>query len=123
VSFARAAGLDFLPITEYVINRHWKEWGATARANPDLLFWPGREVITYFGHAIVIGEMPSVIDYRHGFEDVTLGDIQAASVADGTLFSVAHPTFFPPPLDDLCRGCYFELSDGIDWTKWTPSKS
>jgi hypothetical protein len=117
VSFARAAGLDFMPITEYVINRHWKEWGSTSRANPDLLFWPGREVITYFGHAIVIGETPSVVDYRHGFEDMTLGEIQSKSVGDGALFGIAHPTFFPPPLDDLCRGCYFELSDEIDWTQ------
>jgi hypothetical protein len=117
VEYARAAGLDFLPITEYVINRHHKEWGATARANPDLLFWPGREVITYFGHAVVIGETPSVIDYRHGFEDVTLLKIQRRSVADGALFSVAHPTFFPPPIDDQCRGCFFELEDAINWNK------
>jgi len=74
-------------------------------------------VITYFGHAIVIGETPSVIDYRHGFKDVTLSDIQAKSVGDGALFGIAHPTLFPPPLDDLCRGCYFELSDEIDWAK------
>lgn len=115
VEHARAAGLDFLPITEYVIDRHWREWGATARANPDLLFWPGREVITYFGHAIVVGETPGVIEYRHGFRGANLGRIQELSLADGALFGVAHPTIFPPPFDDFCRGCYFEAGDAIDW--------
>lgn len=115
VEYVRAAELDFLPITEYVVNRHWNEWGATARANPDLLFWPGREIITYYGHAIVVGETPGVIDYRHGFKNVALGDIQRESVARGALFGIAHPTIWPPPLDDQCRGCFFELEDAVDW--------
>jgi hypothetical protein len=116
VAFARAAQLDFLPVTEYVINRHWNEWGTTQRANRDLLIWPGREIITYFGHANAIGETPSVIDYRHGFEDVTLAEIQRASVRDGALFQVNHPTFFPGPVfENFCRGCEFTLRDHIDW--------
>ena len=117
VQFARDAGLDFFPITEYQINRHWSEWGETARANPDLIFWPGREVITYFGHAGVIGETPGTIEYRHGFKDVSMADIQADSVEAGALFQINHPTTFPPPLDHLCRGCVWELDDVVDYSK------
>jgi hypothetical protein len=47
---------------------------------------------------------------------VTLGGIQAASVADGALFGVAHPTIFPTPVfASFCRGCEFRLGDEIDW--------
>lgn len=117
VDFARAAGLDFLPVTDYVTTQHHDELGPVQRANPDLLVWPGREIITYFGHATTFGESPSVVDYRHGFEDVTLGAIQAATRADGALFGVAHPTIFPGPLfQNFCRGCEFTLGGDIDWS-------
>lgn len=116
VARSRAAGLDFLMVTEYVTGAHWRTLGALQRAHPDLLIWPGREVITYYGHANTHGETPSVLEYRHGFEDVNLGDIQQRARADGALFQVNHPTIFPPPLfNNLCRGCYFELADQIDW--------
>lgn len=116
VEFARDAGLDFVPVTDYVTDRHWYELGAAQRANPDLVLWPGREVITYFGHAIILGETPSTIEYRHGFEGISLADIQAEAAADGALFQIAHPTIFPgEAFESFCRGCEFELDDEIDW--------
>jgi hypothetical protein len=116
VQFARDAGLDFFPVTDYVTNQHHRELGPVQEANPDVVIWPSREVITYFGHATVFGETPSEVDWRHGFEDVTLPDIQADSVADGALFGIAHPTLFPTPLlNPLCRGCEFTLGGEIDW--------
>jgi hypothetical protein len=117
VAHARKARLDFLPVTEYVTNRHWDELGAVQRAHADLVVWPGREVITYFGHAIVLGETPSTVEYRHGFENVTLAEVQKDAVGDGALFGIAHPTIFPnPPYPpETCRGCEFRLDDNIDW--------
>lgn len=113
---ARAAQLDFLMVTEYVTGAHWRTLGAVQRANPDLLIWPGREIITYFGHATTHGETPGVIDYRHGFEDVTLGAIQLRAKAAGALFQINHPTSFPGPVfANFCRGCEFTLGDQIDW--------
>jgi hypothetical protein len=120
VAYARSVGLDFLPITDYVTTQHWRELGPVQEANPDLVIWPGREIITYFGHANALGETPSVAEYRHGFEDVTLRGIQEATVADGALFQVNHPTTFPGPVfANFCRGCEFELDDQIDWSKVT----
>ncbi len=116
VAQARAAQLDFLMVTDYVTGQHWRELGAMQRANPDLLIWPGREVITYFGHVNTHGETPSVLEYRHGFEDVDIAEIQRLARQDGALFQVNHPTIFPPPLfSNFCRGCYFELAGQIDW--------
>ena len=87
-------------------------------ANPDVVIWPGREIITYFGHANALGETPSVLDYRHGLRGARRWrDIQAATLADGALFQVNHPDFFPPPLSPFCRGCYFELGEVVDWSR------
>ncbi|MBI2383024.1 MAG: CehA/McbA family metallohydrolase [Gammaproteobacteria bacterium] len=118
VAQARAAKLDFLMVTEYVTGRHWKTLGAVQRAHPDLLIWPGREIITYFGHVNTHGETPGLHEYRHGFEDVDIGTIQREAKARGALFQVNHPTLFPPPLfSNFCRGCYFELGERIDWAQ------
>jgi hypothetical protein len=113
---ARAAGLDFVAVTEYVVGRHWQEYGRVQRDNPDVVIWPGREIVTYHGHVQSLGETPGFIEYRHGFEDVTVGAIQASVRAAGALFGVNHPTTFPGPLfRAFCRGCAFELGGEIDW--------
>ena len=115
VAAARKAGLDIVPVTEYVTPAHWERLGAVQRANPDELIWPGREVITYFGHMIVLSET-SDIEYRVGFNGVTIGDIQRKAAADGALVSIAHPTIFPPDtFGSACRGCFFQLLDQVDW--------
>jgi len=99
-----------------VVGHHWAQYGAVQRANPDLVIWPGREIVTYFGHVQSLGETPGFIEFRHGFEDVNIRAIQAEVRSRGALFGVNHPTTFPGPLfRNLCRGCEFELGDDIDW--------
>lgn len=116
IAQSRAAQLDFLMVTEYVTGQHWKTLGAVQRAHPDLLIWPGREIITYFGHVMGLGETPGALEYRHGFEDVNIGAIQQAIKNAGALFQVNHPTSFPGPVfAAFCRGCEFTLGDQIDW--------
>lgn len=116
VAFAREQGLDFLPITEYTTTAHWYELGAVQDAHPDLVVWPGREIITYQGHAITLGETWGHVEYRHGHGDITMREIQAESVARDALFQVAHPTTFEGPLfENFCRGCAWELADHTDW--------
>jgi hypothetical protein len=116
LEYARRAGLDFTPVTEYVVGQHWDEYGPVQDRNPDVLIWPGREIITYFGHMQCIGETPGFIEYRHGFEDVSVREIQRAVRDAGALFQVNHPTTFKGRLfQNLCRGCAFELGDEIDW--------
>jgi hypothetical protein len=116
IEFARKAKLDVVPVTEYVTDTHWGQLGAAQRANPDLLLWPGREVITYLGHVIVLGETPSTLDYRQGFDGVDLIDIERKAVGDGAVFQIAHPTIFPgEALQAFCRGCEFRLGAHVDW--------
>lgn len=116
VAFARTASLDFTPVTEYVVGHHWDQYGAVARDNPDLVIWPGREIVTYFGHVQSLGETPGFVEYRHGFEDVHIRDIQTEIRSRGALFQINHPTTFAGPLfQNFCRGCAWELGDEIDW--------
>ncbi len=118
VAFARKASLDFTPVTEYVVGHHWTQYGDVQEANPDLVIWPGREIVTYFGHVQSLGETWDYIDYRHGFEDVHIRDIQSAVHAADALFQINHPTTFAGPLfQNFCRGCAWELGDEIDWDK------
>lgn len=113
---AVAAGLDIVPVTEYVTTAHWNQLGAAQRSHPGVLIWPGREVITYHGHAIVLGETPDEVEYRPGFEGATLRSIQQHSRAEGALFGIAHPTTWPPDeFGNTCRGCFFESGDDVDW--------
>lgn len=116
IEYARQAQLDFLPVTEYVVDVHWDEYGRLQEQFPDLLIWPGREIVTYFGHMQCIGETRGFIEYRHGFEDVNVREIQRAVRKARALFQVNHPTTFGGPFfRNLCRGCAFELGDEIDW--------
>lgn len=118
VSQARVAGLDVLFYTDYVVVAHWDQIGSAQRANTDLLFYPGREIITYRGHANTLGETRNIVEYRHGFEDITIGQIQQAAVEAHALFQVNHPkTFDIPGLRNLCRGCQWDYEQEIDWNK------
>ena len=117
---ARAAGLDFVPVTEYVTPAHWDRLGALQRAHPDVVVWPGREIITYFGHMIVLNETRHAVDYRVGYEGITVAQLQKAAADDGGLVGIAHPTIFPAAqFGSLCRGCFFEKIDEVDWSAVT----
>jgi hypothetical protein len=102
VRYARSVGLDFMPISDYVTNQQWRELGPVQQANPDMLIWPGREIITYFGHMNAFGETPGVIEYRQGFEGISMADVQREEVREGALFQVNHPTEFGGPLSAAC---------------------
>ena len=117
VELAIEAGLDVVPVTEYVTPAHWDRLGEAQRNHPGVLLWPGREVITYDGHLVVLGETPGSVEYRRGLDGTTLGDIQRAAVRDGALVSLAHPTLFPPDtFGSACRGCFLGAIDEVDWS-------
>ena len=63
-----------------------------------MLIWPGREVITYGGHAIVLGETPDVIEYRVGYEGTTLGEIQQADERRWRHLRPRPPDDLPGPM-------------------------
>jgi len=120
VAKAKAAGLDIIPVTEYVTDAHWERLGPAQRDHPDVLIWPGREVITYFGHMIVLNETPHAVDYRVGHDGLTANDLASAANDDGGIVQLAHPTIFPADVfGSLCRGCFTENVDQLDMSNIT----
>jgi hypothetical protein len=106
---ARAAGFDFIAITDHNNTIHTRE---PMPASP--LHIVGEEVTTPGGHATVWGLRDGAwIDFRvsprdPGAPDAINGLVAAAHQA-GALFSISHPV-------DNCAGCSWEqvVPDGID---------
>ena len=120
VAKAKAAGLDIVPVTEYVTDAHWDRLGKAQRDHPDVLIWPGREVITYFGHMIVLNETRHVMEHRVGYRGITENEIAKESAADGGIVQLAHPTIYPPAVfGSACRGCFTENVDRLDFSNFT----
>lgn len=115
---SRDAGLDIIFYTDYVVVSHWDQIGSAQEANPDMLFYPGREIITYSGHANTLGETRGLVEYRHGFEGENIGDMQQRAIDAGALFQVNHPKQFAiEGIENLCRGCQWNYEDETDWSQ------
>lgn len=99
---ARAAGLDFVALTDHNTAAHWLDVDRQQPYYPDVLLLHGREMTTYRGHANAIGELR--------FHDFRLPTADAAGVAsvmsgphdDGAFISLNHPVL---PDDERCMGC------------------
>ncbi len=109
-------GLDFLADHRL---RHRPALGRARRrpaGQPRRADHPGREIITYFGHANAIGETRSVLDYRHGLPGVSLADIQAQDGGRRRPVPGQPPDALPGPgVRQLLPGCEFRLDSIIDW--------
>jgi hypothetical protein len=106
---ARAAGFDFIVVTDHNNTTHRRE---PMPASP--LHIVGEEVTTPGGHANVWGLADGAwIDFRVSPNDpaapAAIAGLVTAAHAAGALFSVNHPV-------DNCAGCSWEqvLPDGID---------
>ncbi|GAA2215276.1 hypothetical protein GCM10009850_107430 [Nonomuraea monospora] len=87
---ARAAGLDFIAVTEHNTPSAWDDWAALA--GDDLLVIPGQEVTTYTGHWLALGVSPGeVVEWRYGVRDDAVDRHLAQVRRSGGLCVAAHP--------------------------------
>lgn len=96
---ARAAGLDFIAITDHNNTTHQLE-----RPPADgLLRIVGEELTTPGGHASIwgLGGVRDYIDFRALPGDPRIADLVRATTARGALFSINHPSA-------SCAGCGWE---------------
>ena len=104
---ARAAGLDFLAITDHNNTAQQRE----PIAVPGLLVITGEEVTTPGGHAGVWGlhGPRAFVDFRVAPGDPRVAELVAAAHAKGALFAINHPF-------DNCTACSWThaVPDGID---------
>ncbi|MFJ3586263.1 CehA/McbA family metallohydrolase [Streptomyces sp. NPDC090127] len=103
-ALARAAGLDFLTVTEH--NTHaghgaWAELGGD-----DLLVLLGEEVTTRNGHVLAVGTDPGTfVDWRYRARENRFGHFARAIRRAGGLVVPAHP-------HATCIGCNWKFGFG-----------
>ncbi len=97
---AKAAGLDFIALTDHNTTSHWADVDRLQTLYPTLLLLHGREVTTYRGHMNAFGEATAT-DFR-----LTPTRSTAALASDlvqaGAFVSINHPE---RPDDETCMGC------------------
>jgi MYXO-CTERM domain-containing protein len=98
---ARAAGLDFVLLSEHNTDAHLQLLAAAQARHPDLLLLPGVEWTSHRGHALVPGAT-SPPPFWVGLDGLTAADAAADAAAQGALFAPAHPAL---DLGALCLGC------------------
>lgn len=130
---AGGSGLDFITLSDYVVDTGWGEIGRHQAGHPGKLISRSAEVITYRGHVNNHGSA-QFVDYRTGplqeWSNGTLTTRRAGSGPNGVFdrigaaggyTQVNHPTTFPakvPPFELLCRGCSWEYDYAdTDWSK------
>ncbi|MDI6102559.1 CehA/McbA family metallohydrolase [Actinoplanes sp. NEAU-A12] len=87
---ARAAGLDFIAITEHNTADTHGAWGSLA--GDDLLVVLGQEVVTTTGHWLAVGIDPGqVVDWRYGVRDDLIDRAVDGVHETGGLCVAAHP--------------------------------
>lgn len=90
VAGARAAGLDFLAITEHNTSDTHGAW--SQHIGDDLLVILGQEVTTQTGHWLALGVTPGrVVDWRYGVQDNMVDRYLAEVHQAGGLCVAAHP--------------------------------
>ena len=97
---ARAAGLDFVALTDHNTTSHWLEVDRLQPLYPSVLLLHAREVTTYRGHMNAFGErrfVPFAIA-----PDRPLAAVARDLTAAGALVSINHPQL---PDDERCMGC------------------
>ena len=99
---ARAAGLDFIALTEHNSTSVYPELRALQACFDTLLVLPGREITTFQGHANVFG-VTSPLPFQLGSPRApTLDAVLDAVEAEGGLLSINHPGM---PSGEACMGC------------------
>jgi hypothetical protein len=96
---ARAAGLDFIALTDHNTASHWLDVDRLQPYYDGLLLLHGREITTYRGHANAIGET-RFHDFR--VSDGRVSDALKGPAFDGAFVSINHPAV---PDDERCMGC------------------
>jgi hypothetical protein len=102
---ARAAGLDFIALTDHNTTSHWLDVDRLQPYYDNVLLLHGREITTYHGHANAIGET-QFHDFR--VSDTKVSNVLTGPAADGAFVSINHPAV---PDDERCMGCRWSALD------------
>jgi predicted metal-dependent phosphoesterase TrpH len=99
-SAARAAGLDFIALTDHNTASHWPDVDRLQPLYPSLLLLHAREVTTYRGHMNAFGER-RFVDFRLS-NGRPMSALATEIAQTGAVLSINHPQ---RPDDETCMGC------------------
>ena len=105
---ARAAGLDFLALTDHNTASHWSDVDWLQPLFRGLLLLHARGVTTYRGHMNAFGE-PRFVDFRLG-DGRSVSAVAREIARSGALLSINHPL---RPDDETCMGCGWNDRDDV----------
>ena len=109
--YAKGRGLDFVHISDHNIHTQLDYLTDAQAKHPTLLFVPGAEYTTYWGHASAVGATQWVDDRT---ELPGHGIVQAVEQyrEQGAFFSINHPEL---RLGDQCIGCAWEQDLPVEY--------
>lgn len=109
--YAEMRGLDFVELSEHNTTSATDFIVDAQSRHPNLLFLPGIEVTTYWGHANAIGATEPVAFDAMGGTATSITTILEAIEVQGAAFSINHPVL---DLGPLCIGCAWDLEAPLD---------
>lgn len=108
--FAKSRKLDFVMLSDHNTVSQLDFYAEAQKKHPTLLFLPGVEFTTYWGHANAIGAT-TYVDDKTELPGNSIGAAAKAFHAQGALLSINHPTL---TLGDACIGCGWEHDLPVD---------
>jgi len=107
---ATARGLDFIAVTDHNTISHYDALRELQPYFDKLLFIPGREITTFWGHANLFGPT-EFVDFRVGTTVPSMQSLFEQADRMHAILSINHPN---DPTGEACMGCGWTPKDAID---------
>ncbi|HYK35237.1 CehA/McbA family metallohydrolase [Alloacidobacterium sp.] len=107
---ASARGLDFIAVTDHNTTSHYDALRELQPYFDKLLFIPGREITTFWGHANLFGPT-DFVDFRVGTTLPSMQVLFEQAQQVHAILSINHPN---APTGEVCMGCGWTPKEPID---------
>jgi hypothetical protein len=107
---AAAHGLDFIAVTDHNTTSHYDALRELQPYFDKLLFIPGREITTFYGHANFFGPT-EFVDFRVGTTVPSMQALFEKAASLRAILSINHPN---APTGEVCMGCGWTPKENID---------
>jgi hypothetical protein len=107
---ASVRGLDFIAVTDHNTDSHYDALRELQPYFDKLLFIPGREITTFWGHANLFGPT-DFVDFRVGTTVPSMQTLFQQAESMHAILSINHPN---APTGEICMGCGWTPKEAID---------
>lgn len=107
---ASTRGLDFIAVTDHNTTSHYDALRELQPYFDKLLFIPGREITTFYGHANLFGPT-DFVDFRVETTVPSMKALFEEAKRKHAILSINHPN---APTGEICMGCGWTPKDKID---------